>query len=579
MYVLVVLGASLPFLLAELPPSFAVFLYVALGLALVYETMQPAGSEMYETLAGPTKIVALSLIVGGAVGLLLSYNEPVRWSASLLLFSGIYLFFGYRRGRRNSPWVLTGPALAVTVLLLIFGAADVSWSEPFLSSGWMVVTALLPAALTWSLLVASRNQSVSLWFLSGVAYIFLLFVFADWMALSAFCLVLLLGLWAVRQDPDVPFVFNGAGLLVWLILCFFGLLPLVSRTGWLPFSLRSAGASFLLSVQSGFESILGPNVWLRLWSIPREIPRVELGKGAWWMNLVQAQQVTLGWLGFLVAVVLIAVLFLVSIASRRSRDLSHPTLWRVLGVGAWLAVGFLTPFWLISPVCWFLLGGILALKEATPTEEREIRPDDQFSMLSAYLPAIMAALLVIPIVQLSREWRAESLHEEHDRPVHAAKWAPWRADIVESALGKQLGQPIEQRDSAMIDYLLSLLKQSSRRGSAYRAESSLNSAGGSPALVSLGWAVRSSPHDLKTRREYADALRASGLLEQARQQYEICADLAPLDPSLRIAIASLWELLRDEEMALIEYRKALTLDPSSDIARLKVKELSDRAAL
>jgi len=575
MFLFLGLGASLPVLLGDFPPPVGVIVYLLIGGELIYETMRPVGCEADETLAGPAKILALALVAGGTAGMLWSYHEPIRRSASLLLVSGVCLFWGYRHGRLSSPWLLAGPALIVTAFMILLSVFDVSWTSRYVPAGWLLMTALLPAALAWSLLAVSDHWTVLMWFLIGIASLLFLFLFADPVAMIAFVIVAALGLWAVRQDPDVPFFFNGLCLFVSLIVGLLGLLPFATAAFRIPFPLRSASARFLLGVQAQIEQIVGAHVWEQLWSIPRRIPRTELGPAAWWSELLKAQQVELGMLGFLLAAALIAVLFLVSTVSRRSRDRTSPTLWRVLGIAGWLTVGFLTPLWLIAPFLWFLIGGVLALKEATPQQPTERQPD--LPLLSAYLPAVMAALIVIPVFQSSREWRAESLYRGSGDLVRAAKWAPWRADIAQAALIRQLERPLTERDSELIDYLLELLRHSNRKAAAYRAESSLNSAGGSPALVSLAWAVRSAPHDLETRREYADALRASGVLEEARRQYEICADLAPMDPSLRIAIASLWELQRDEEMALNEYRKALTLDPSSEIARLKVKELSNRA--
>jgi tetratricopeptide (TPR) repeat protein len=113
---------------------------------------------------------------------------------------------------------------------------------------------------------------------------------------------------------------------------------------------------------------------------------------------------------------------------------------------------------------------------------------------------------------------------------------------------------------------------------AYEAQASLAAPTGSAAVASLASAVRASPRDRAIRRRYADALKALGLLEEARREYEACADLSPLDASLRIAIGSIWELLRREDLALSEYRKALALDPESNIAQLKVTDLSSRVA-
>ena len=148
---------------------------------------------------------------------------------------------------------------------------------------------------------------------------------------------------------------------------------------------------------------------------------------------------------------------------------------------------------------------------------------------------------------------------------------------MQNALEKELARPQSERDNVAIGRLMAWLIRSERGAPAYLAEATINSAGGGPVLASLEEAARLSPDDLDIRRSYADALRTSGLLEKAREEYESCANLAPFDPSLRIAIGALWELLHYEKLALLEYEKALNLDPYSEVARLKVRELRSRA--
>ena len=225
------------------------------------------------------------------------------------------------------------------------------------------------------------------------------------------------------------------------------------------------------------------------------------------------------------------------------------------------------------------MGGLLGLKEGCPEDTKQRIPDSGGVFTTASLiPALMAALMVIPIIQSVREWRAERISTTETNLVQAAQWAPWRADIVKKALTEQLKQPPEQRDLITVEHLTGWLVRSGETGAIYHAEASRQAPDGRPTLASLAAAVEASPHNLDTRRRYADTLKTSGALEGAREQYEACANLAPFDPSLRIAIGSIWELLHKDEFALPEYEKALKIDPLSEVARIKVTELSSRVS-
>lgn len=574
---LVAVGTCLPLLLGVLPPAVAAVLYALITGELIVEACRPARRETHETLATPTKSVALLLIGGGTIALLKTWPEPARRSATLLLLSGVCLLWGYRHGRTKGPWILAVPCLLITFSMAVAYAGGWAWADRLIGLVWLVSVALTPAALVWSLIVVRRFSMVSACFALGLVYLLMLFCLGDWTAIAAYAFVVMLALVAVRRDPDVPFLPSGLGLGVWLVACLPALAPRGSGIGWLPISVTSLGARALLSAQSILERVFGSHTWEKLWSIPRQVPHISLSDiRPWWQEYLSAQTASLGWQAVILTVALVITLFLICTPSRRPRDNSHPVLWRLLVISAWLVVAMLTNLWLVSPLLWLLMGGVLGLKEAVAEPEAPAGKRG-LSHSAALFPAVMAALLVVPLVQSAREWRAEHLTAVQGRSLSAAKWAPWRTDIVQIALEDQLQSSPTQRDDVAIEYLLSWLMRSDRKGVAYNAEAALNAAGGGPALVSLGSAVRSSPRDLKTRRRYADALKASGRREEARRQYEACADLSPMDPSLRIAIGSIWEQLRRDDLALAEYRKALVLDPESNVARLKVAELSSRA--
>ncbi|MFH1739455.1 MAG: tetratricopeptide repeat protein [bacterium] len=543
------------------------------------ESFLRAGPEAGEMLATPTKSMALLLVAGGAVALLRAWPEPVRRNAMLILLSGACLLWGYQRNRAKIPWLLVGPCFVATCAITLVYAGGAEWARRYIGSAWLVSTALFPAALVWSLAASRRALVALVWFAAGLVYLGALFLLADWLALAAYAVVMILALVAVRQDPDVPFLPAGLGFAIWLTMSLAALIPAGAECSWLPSPLRSFGAGSLLVSQSGAESFFGSYTWERLWSIPRQAPHVRLaGVAPWWQEYLTAQVAGLGWLVVLLAVVLLVTLFLVLTPSRRSRDISHPLLWRVLAIVGWLVVGMPGDLWLVSPLLWLLLGGVLGLKEGV--SEGELPGwQPMLSSSRTLIPALMAALFVVPLAQSIREWRAEHLANVPGQAIPAARWAPWRADIVEKCLTIQLEQPPTQRDDAAIGSLLTWLIRSGHEGVAHAAEAAIDAADGKQALSSLAAAVQASPSNLRIRRRYADTLRAFGLLEESREQYEACANLSPFDATLRIAIGAVWEVLHNEKLALSEYRKALTLDPQSEVARLKVTDLSSRAVL
>ncbi len=577
---LIAAGLSLPVLLGGPPPGTVAILLVFSAVGLIADVVQKPISETTETLSTPTKILGLLLLGGGAIALLRTWPEPIRKNALLLVFSGAFLFWGYRRDRIRNPWFLVGPCLALILLILVADSLGWTWAQRYVGSAWLLVTACLPGALIWALMAERRNWVVGVFWIVGLVYSLLLFVLADWIGLLALAVVLIAALVAKRLSSGGPFIPSGLALTTWLGLSGTALLPgVLVQTGTSP-ALQTTGVTTLLKFQSRAERILGTETWGWLWSIPRRIPRTAFtGVDPWWKEYAALRIADLGWLIGLLIVAMLLFVFLVSMPTQHRQDHSHPRTWRILVLIGWLVVGFPTSSWSVSPLAWLLMGGLLGLKEGCPEDTKQRIPDSGGVFTTASLiPALMAALMVIPIIQSVREWRAERISTTETNLVQAAQWAPWRADIVKKALTEQLKQPPEQRDLITVEHLTGWLVRSGETGAIYHAEASRQAPDGRPTLASLAAAVEASPHNLDTRRRYADTLKTSGALEGAREQYEACANLAPFDPSLRIAIGSIWELLHKDEFALPEYEKALKIDPLSEVARIKVTELSSRVS-
>ncbi len=577
---LIAAGLSLPILLGGPSPGTVAILLIFSAIGLIADILRKPVQETDETLSTPARILGLLLLGGGVIALLKTWPEPIRKNALLLVFSGAFLFWGYRHDRFRNPWFFAGPCLFMALVILVadfFGWMAARW---YIGPAWLLATVCLPGALAWGLITERRKWAVGAFWIVGLLYSLLLFVLADWMGLLALAVVLVAALVARQLYSDGPFIPSGLALTIWLGISAMALLPGILVHAGISSVLRTTSVAALLKSQSIAERIVGPETWGWLWSIPRRLPRTALtGMEPWWKEYADQRVADHGWLIGLLIVAVLFVVFLVSTPTQCPQDRSHPRIWRILILIGWLVVGFPTSFWLVSPLGWLLMGGILGLKEGTEEDKRGwISDSGTYFTTTSLVPALMTALMVVPIIQSAREWRAERILATQANLVRAAQWAPWRADIVKKALEEQLKRPAEERDSVTVEHLTGWLDRSGETGAAYRAEASLQIPGERPTPASLAAAVQTSPHDPDIRRRYADTLKTSGELEKAREQYEACANLAPFDPSLRIAIGSIWELLHREELALPEYEKALKLDPLSEVARIKVMELSSRVS-
>ena len=205
--------------------------------------------------------------------------------------------------------------------------------------------------MAWELIVDRRRWATWTCVGVGILYLLVLYTLADWRGVAIAVVVIATALIAVRQDPDVPFFPSGLGLVIWLALSLTAFLPALIGTPWFPTYLKSFSAGILLSAQSGMEYALGSQIWERLWSIPHRAPHLVLeGAESWWLDYFYAQLKTLRWLSAILAIALLATLFLISTPYRRPRDRFHPVLWRSLMAIGWLVAGSLTNMWLVCPI-------------------------------------------------------------------------------------------------------------------------------------------------------------------------------------------------------------------------------------
>jgi tetratricopeptide (TPR) repeat protein len=79
--------------------------------------------------------------------------------------------------------------------------------------------------------------------------------------------------------------------------------------------------------------------------------------------------------------------------------------------------------------------------------------------------------------------------------------------------------------------------------------------------------LRAMPEDPEVLREYADALRGRGRLEQARAAYLSCIQRAPDDHDARAALGVVYHRLDDQAAAADCFREVLESDPTHEVAR------------